>query len=45
MKLNPQDMKNTAALVTEIDSDLFEIPLKTEETEKLINERLTIATP
>lgn len=45
MKLNPQDTKNTAALVNEIDSDLFEIPLKTEETEKLINERLTIATP
>ena len=45
MKLSPQDLKNTAALVTEIDCDKLEVPLKTEETEKLINDRLTIATP
>ena len=44
MKLNPQEQKNTAAIVTEIDEQL-EIPLKNEDTEKLINERLTISTP
>ena len=44
MKLNPQDQKNIAAIVTEIDNQL-EIPLKNEDTEKLINERLTISTP